>query len=67
MANTQPVQQPVQLNAKVVTASVTQSANELLGMETKTLYYLVIETQTGKLQINVGKKTHDEVLKITAK
>lgn len=52
-------------NSKVITAKVTQSGNEELGMKEKNLYYLVIETDKGKLQINVGQKTHDEVKKLT--
>ena len=54
------------MNAKVNTTSVTQSANEILGTEEKTLYYLIIETGKGKLTINVGKKTHDQVKELTA-
>ena len=53
------------MNAKVNTTSVTQSANEILGTEEKTLYYLIIETSKGKLTINVGKKTHDQVKWLT--
>lgn len=53
-------------NAHVKTASVTQSGSEELGMKEKTLYFLVIETPVGKLQINVGQKTHDEVKRLTA-
>jgi len=50
---------------KVTTTSVTQSANEILGTEEKTLYYLVLESPKGKMTINVGKKTHDEVKRLT--
>lgn len=51
---------------KIQTTSVTQSANEVLGVKEKKLYYLLIENSKGeKLQINVGQKTHDEVQKLT--
>lgn len=49
----------------VQTTTVTQSANETLGTKEKKLYYLIIETDKGKLIINVGEKTHDEVKKLT--
>lgn len=52
-------------NANVQTTYVEQTANELLGTKAKRLYFLVIETPNGKLQINVGQKTHDEVVKLT--
>lgn len=52
-------------NAHVKTAMVTQSGSEELGMKEKNLYFLVIETPSGKLQINVGQKTHDEVKRLT--
>lgn len=48
-------------NANVKTAMVTQTGNEELGLKEKNLYYLVIETPKGKLQINVGEKTHNTV------
>lgn len=47
---------------KIATTTVTQTANEVLGVEAKNLYYLVIENTEGKrMIINVGKKTHDNV------
>jgi len=50
---------------KVATTTVTQSANEILGVEAKNLHYLILETNTGeKYIINVGKKTHDNVQKM---
>lgn len=52
-------------NANVKTAKVTQSGNEELGMKEKNLYFLVIETTKGRLQINVGEKTHDTVKELT--
>lgn len=55
------------LNAQVKTAKVTQSGNEELGLKEKNLYYLVIITDKGKMQINVGEKTHDDVKKLTEK
>ena len=53
-------------NAHVLTTSVTQTANEVLGTKEKKLYFLVIETVNGKYQLNVGEKTHDEIQKLTA-
>lgn len=53
------------MNAKITTTSVTQTANEILGTKEKKLYYLLIETPKGKMQLNVGEKTHDEVKKLT--
>lgn len=47
---------------KIQTTTVTQTANEVLGVEVKNLYYLIIENNEGKKMIvNVGKKTHDSV------
>lgn len=56
-----------ELNAHVKTASVTQLANYDLNMEEKTLYYLVIETPKGKYTLNVGEKTHNQILELTKK
>lgn len=53
-------------NANVQTTSVQQTANELLGTPAKELFFLVLETPAGKMTINVGKKTHDEVKRLTA-
>lgn len=53
------------MNAKVTTTSVQQTANELLGTPAKSLFYLMIETGKGKLVINVGQKTHDQVKALT--
>lgn len=53
------------MNAKITTTSVTQTANEILGTPEKKLFYLIIETPKGKMQLNVGQKTHDEVKRIT--
>lgn len=50
---------------KIATTTVTQSANEILGVEAKNLHYLILETNDGqKYIINVGKKTHDNVQKM---
>jgi hypothetical protein len=47
---------------KIATTQVQQSANEVLGVEVRNLYYLLIEnTEKKRLIINVGKKTHDNV------
>lgn len=61
----QKVKNKMRLNAEVKTAKVTQSGNEELGMKEKNLYFLVIETPKGRLQINVGEKTHDTVKELT--
>lgn len=52
-------------NANVQTTSIKQTSNELLGTPEKELYFLVIETPKGKLTINVGKKTHDQIKELT--
>lgn len=52
-------------NAKVTVTSVTQSANEVLGKKESKLYYLILETAKGKMTINVGQKTHDQVEELT--
>lgn len=52
-------------NALVKVAKVTQTGNEELGMQEKTLYYLVITTDKGKAQLNVGEKTYTQVNEIT--
>lgn len=52
-------------NAHVKTAKVTQSGNEELGMKEKNLYYLVIEGEKGRIQINVGEKTYEGVKEAT--
>lgn len=54
------------MNATVNTTTVTQTANELLGKKETTLYYLIIDTPKGKLTINVGEKTHNQVKVLTA-
>lgn len=52
---------------KVTTTSVTQTANEVLGTPERKLYYLIIENSKGeKMTINVGQKTHDQVLTLVA-
>lgn len=53
------------MNAQLTTAVVTQSAAPELGMAEKKLYYLVVETAKGKMQINVGEKTHNQVKALT--
>ena len=54
-------------NAHVQTTFVEQSANEVLGTKSKKLYFLIMETPVGKLQINVGEKTYNEVKRLTEK
>lgn len=47
---------------KIAVTTVTQTANEILGVEAKNLYYLIVSNNNGnKLVINIGKKTHDNV------
>lgn len=53
------------MNATLTTAVVTQSAAPELGLTEKKLYYLLIETPKGKMQINVGEKTHNQVKELT--
>lgn len=48
-------------NAQVKVTSVTQTANEELGTEAKSLFYLIIITDKGKEVINIGEKTHNKV------
>lgn len=46
----------------IAVTTVQQTANEVLGVEAKNLYYLIITNKDGnKLVVNVGKKTHDNV------
>lgn len=50
---------------KITTTTVTQTGNEVLGTKEKNLYYLIVENNIGKkLIINVGQKTHDNVLNL---
>lgn len=53
------------MNATVTTTSVTQTGNEVLGTKEKKLYYFIVETPKGKLVVNVGEKTHDEIRRLT--
>ena len=53
------------MNATVKTAVVTQSASDVLGMPEKKIYYLLIETDKGKLTINIGEKTFTNVNEFT--
>lgn len=52
-------------NANIEVTTITQSSNELLGKKETNLYYLVITTETGKMTINVGEKTHNQVKQLT--
>lgn len=52
-------------NAQVKVAKVVQTGNEEFGLKEKTLYYLAIITDKGKMQINVGEKTYLDVQKLT--
>lgn len=49
---------------KIASTTVTQTANELLGTKEKTLYYLIVENNYRKMIINVGEKTHNDVMKM---
>lgn len=49
------------INSRTTTTTVTQTANQVLGTKERTLYYLIFETDKGKLVINVGEKTHNKV------
>lgn len=46
---------------KVTATKVTQSANEILGTNEKTLWYLIIEGKESKVVLNVGEKTYKSV------
>lgn len=48
-------------NAQVKVTKTEVTANEELGTEAKTIYYLILITDKGKKVINVGKGTHDSV------
>lgn len=52
---------------KVQTTTIDQTANEILGTEAKTLYYLILGEGDNKITINVGKKTHETVKALIAK
>lgn len=52
-------------NARLDVTTITQTANELLGKKEQKLYYLIVETERGKMTINVGEKTHNEINKLT--
>lgn len=52
------------MNAKVSTTTTTQKANELLGTQDKTNYFLIIETKLGKHVIQIGKSTKDHIDKL---
>lgn len=50
---------------KIETTTVNQLANEMLGTKNKELYYLIISNEKGgKLVVNVGEKTHNEVKRL---
>lgn len=51
---------------KIQTTVVTQTANEILGIDSKQLYYLIIKTddELNKIVVNVGEKTHNNVLSL---
>lgn len=50
---------------KIAVTTVTQTASEVLGTKEKKLYYLIVENNKGgKLIINVGEKTHNEVQRL---
>lgn len=53
------------MKLEVVTTSVTQSANEVLGTKEKNLFYLIIGEGENKVTINVGEKTHNQVKELT--
>lgn len=53
-------------NAHVQVATVTQTASEVLGTKEKTLWFVIVETPVGKMQMNIGEKSYKELQRITA-
>lgn len=56
-----------EFNATVKAASVTQSAAPELGIEEKTLHYVVIEVGEELIRINTGEKTVNKIKEMTKK
>lgn len=55
------------MKQEVTTAKSTQSAMPELGIEEKTLYYLVIGESPNSVKLNIGKKTYNAVKSLTEK
>lgn len=52
-------------NAHVQVTTVTQTASEVLGTKEKTLWFMVLETPNGKMQMNIGEKSYNEIKRLT--
>lgn len=53
---------------KIETTTVTQTGNEVLGTKEKSLYYLIVtNSESEKIVINVGEKTHNTVMELIKK
>lgn len=52
------------MKANVTTTKTVVPANDVLGQNSRTLYYLIIKTEKGQKIINIGEKTHDEIMKL---
>lgn len=57
-------EKPIVLNALVRTTQIKVPANEMLGTSEKNMNYLLIITDKGTVQINVGDKTYNSITEI---
>lgn len=49
------------MNATVKVTTVTQAGNEVLGTKDKTLWYVIIETDKGKMNIGIGETNYNKL------
>lgn len=52
-------------NCQIKVAKIKQTAAPEMGIEEKTMYYLLIITDKGQVRLNVGEKTYTTVEEIT--